>query len=179
MERPKVDPGASPPSVAASIPPLPPPHTRVGVGGVLVREGRVLVKRAVYRSRFTIPSGYVEPGETLESALVREFVEETGVTVRVGRLLLTRHKVVRAGESDVFFAFALEHLAGEPTARPPEIAEVREVPVAKALEAPWISELSRMAIRLARHEAAAWPRSAWKGGEAPGLASETYHLESL
>lgn len=170
--------GAPVPSVASSaIPPLAPPHTRVGVGGVLIRGGRALVNRAVYRTRFTIPSGYVEPGETLESALVREIEEETGVAVTVGRLLLTRHKVLRETESDVYFAFAVDHLSGEPTARPPEIAEVREVPVEEAVEAQWISELSRMAIRLAARSDGAWPRSAWKGGEAPGLASEAFHPE--
>ena len=142
---------------------------------MLIRDGRVLVNRAVYRRRFTIPSGYVDRGETLEAALAREIEEETGLTVRVGRLLLTRHKVVRETESDVYFAFALEHLAGEPVARPPEIAEVREVEVRTAVEAPWISELSRMAIRLAGAGDRGWPRSSWKGGEAPGLASETYH----
>ena len=157
------------------FPTLPPPHTRIGVGGVLIRDGRVLVNRAVYRTRFTIPSGYVDPGETLEAAVVRELEEETGVTVRVGRLLLTRHKVVRETESDVYFAFAVEHRSGEATARPPEIAEVRQIPVEEAVQAVWISELSRMAIRLAARSGPGWPRSAWKGGEAPGLASETYH----
>jgi ADP-ribose pyrophosphatase YjhB (NUDIX family) len=160
------------------MPPLPAPHTRLGVGGVLIRSGRVLVNRAVYRERFTIPSGFVDRGETLEAALVRELEEETGVTVRVGRLLLTRHKVVSAAESDVYFAFALEHLAGEPSARPPEIAEVREVPFAEAVAAPWIAELSRMAIRFAVEGGIGWPRSAWKGGEVPGLASEAYHPRS-
>jgi 8-oxo-dGTP pyrophosphatase MutT (NUDIX family) len=142
---------------------------------VLIRDGRVLVNRAVYRNRFTIPSGYVEPGESLEAALVREFEEETGVTVRVGPLLLTRHKVVSATESDVYFAFALEYVGGLPSARPPEIAEVREPPMAEAVGAPWISELSRMAIRLAAGTPDGWPRSPWKGGEVPGLASEAYH----
>jgi ADP-ribose pyrophosphatase YjhB (NUDIX family) len=157
------------------FPPLPPPHTRLGVGGVLIRRGRVLVNRAVYRDRFTIPSGYVERGETLQTALVREFVEETGVTARVGPLLLTRHKVVRAEESDVYFAFQLEHVEGEPVARPPEIAEVREVPIAEALEAVWISSLSRLAIRLGASGTGSWPLSEWDGGEVPGLASEAYH----
>jgi 8-oxo-dGTP diphosphatase len=143
----------------------------------LIRNGRALVNRAVYRSRFTVPSGYVEPGESLEQAVVREFEEETGVTVQVGRLLLTRHKVVREEESDVYFAFEVNHVAGEPVARPPEIAEVREVPVAEAIDAVWVAELSRMVIRLADSAVAAWPRSVWPGGEVPGLASETYHPE--
>ncbi len=160
---------------APSLPPLPPPHARLGVGGVLVRDGRVLVNRAVYRERFTIPSGYVEAGESLETALAREFREETGVTVRVGRLLLARHKVLTDWESDVYLAFALDHLAGEPTACPPEIAESREVPLVQALAAPWISELSRIAIRLASSPEEGWARSTWSASEAPGLASEAYH----
>lgn len=160
---------------APSLPPLPPPHTRVGVGGVLLRNGRALVNRAVYRTRFTIPSGYVDPGESLEAALVREWDEETGVTVRVGPLLLTRHKVIDEVQSDVYFAFALQYVAGEPVARPPEIAEVREVPVDEAVRATWISELSRIAIRLAVTSVVAWPRSDWKGGEAPGRSSEAFH----
>ena len=159
----------------AGLPPLPSPHTRLGVGGVLLRNGRALVNRAVYRHRFTIPSGYVERGESLGDALVREFEEETGVTVRVGRLLVTRHKVLTPEESDVYFAFAVDHIAGEPTARPPEIAEVREVTSVEAEAASWISELSRIAIRLAFAPATAWPRSEWKGGEMPGLSSEAYH----
>jgi ADP-ribose pyrophosphatase YjhB (NUDIX family) len=160
---------------AGSIPPLPPPHTRVGVGGVLIRQGRVLVNRAVYRDRFTLPSGYVESGEPLEVALVREFEEETGVVPRVGRLLLTRHKVIDPRQSDVYFAFALDHVSGEPVARPPEIAECREVPVEEAVAVPWISGLSRLAIRLAVDGPVGWPRSRWDGGEVPGTSTEAYH----
>ncbi len=160
-----------------SIPPLPAPHTRVGVGGVLVRDGRALVNRAVYRTRFTIPSGYVDPGESLEAALLREVEEEVGITVRVGRLLLARHNVVSDSESDVYFAFAVEHVAGEPVARPPEIAEVREVPIARAVREGWISELSRIAIRIAVESTRTWSRSPWKGGEVPGRVTEAYHGE--
>lgn len=139
-----------------------------------MRNGRVLVNRAVYRNRFTIPSGYVEPGETLERAVVREFEEETGVTTRVGRLIMTRHKVLRADASDVYFAFAVTHVAGEPAARPPEIAEIREVPLAEVADAAWISELSRLTIALATQSDRGWSRSLWNGGEVPGLATEAY-----
>jgi 8-oxo-dGTP diphosphatase len=162
-------------SGSGALGPLPPPHTRVGVGGVLLRHGAVLVNRAVYRERFTIPSGYVEPGETLEAGLRREFEEETGVSTCVGALLLTRHKVIGRAESDLYLAFAVEHLAGEPSAKPPEIAEARTVPIAEALQAPWISSLSRLAIRRAAARSGDWPRSSWDGGEVPGLATEAYH----
>jgi 8-oxo-dGTP diphosphatase len=160
--------------IGPPLPPLGPPHTRVGVGGALIRDGRVLVNRAFYRERFTLPGGFVDPGEGLERAIVREFEEETGVAVRVQRLLLVRHKVVGSDASDVYFAFGLEYLGGTAAARPPEIVEVREVPLPEALAAPWISELSRLAIRVAAQERAGWRRSAWTGGEVPGLVSEAY-----
>lgn len=161
-----------------SLPPLPPPHTRIGVGGVLLRDGRVLVNRAVYRTRFTIPSGYVEAGEGLEPALTREFEEETGMRVDVGPLLVARHKVVSATESDLYLAYLLVDRGGTPEARPPEIAEIRLPTVAEADSASWISELSRLAIRIGARRSGSWPRSAWPGGEVPGLRSETYHPDA-
>jgi 8-oxo-dGTP diphosphatase len=160
---------------SAPLSPLPPPHTRVGVGGVLIRNGRVLVNRAVYRSRFTIPSGYVDPGEGVETALVREFEEETGLRITVGPLLITRHKVIAAAESDVYFGFLVESASGTAEPRPPEIAELREPTVDEAIVAPWISELSRLTIRIATGPESGWARSDWSGGEVPGLRFEAFH----
>jgi mutator protein MutT len=57
---------------------------RVGVGAVMVHDGRVLLIRRgkePLRGRWVVPGGTVEPGETLQEALVREVREETGLTV--------------------------------------------------------------------------------------------------
>jgi len=57
----------------------------VGVGAVVVHEGRVLLIRRgqePLRGRWLVPGGTVEWGETLADALVREVQEETGLTVR-------------------------------------------------------------------------------------------------
>jgi 8-oxo-dGTP diphosphatase len=164
------------PMTGKPLPPLPPPHTRLGVGGVLIREGRALVNKAFYRPKFTVPSGYVDPGESAEVALAREFEEETGLEVRVGALLMTRHKVVSPEESDLYLAYAVEWVAGAPSARPPEIEEFREVPVAEAVEAAWISELSRRAIRLGAARAGPWPRADLLGRDQPGMLTEAYHV---
>jgi 8-oxo-dGTP diphosphatase len=67
---------------------------RLAVGAVIVdprSDGPhvVLARRAnpPQQGRWSLPGGRVERGETLERALVREILEECGLTVRVVRLL--------------------------------------------------------------------------------------------
>lgn len=62
----------------------------VGVGGVVIDEGRaLLVRRATEPAlgEWTIPGGLLELGETLFTAVERELQEETGLTVRVVELI--------------------------------------------------------------------------------------------
>jgi 8-oxo-dGTP diphosphatase len=58
--------------------------------GLLIRddEGRILLVKPTYKDGWDIPGGYVEPGESPAQAAAREAVEELGVAVPVGRLLI-------------------------------------------------------------------------------------------
>jgi len=49
-------------------------------------EGRVLIQRG-HHGGWSLPAGAIEPGEAPAQAVVREVYEETGLQVRVGRLL--------------------------------------------------------------------------------------------
>jgi 8-oxo-dGTP pyrophosphatase MutT (NUDIX family) len=49
-------------------------------GGVVVRDGEVLLISTAGGKRWQLPKGRLEPGETTEQAAVREVREETGVT---------------------------------------------------------------------------------------------------
>ena len=67
-------------------------QVRVRVGGILLREGALLL--AAHRGLLPVDELFWSPpgggwtfGEGLKTALVREFREETGLTVRVGRFL--------------------------------------------------------------------------------------------
>lgn len=56
----------------------------VGVGAVIVQDGRVLLVqrgREPMRGKWTIPGGLIEVGEMLHEAVVRETREETGLEV--------------------------------------------------------------------------------------------------
>ena len=60
-------------------------------GGVVVRDGKVLL---VHRPRYddwTLPKGKLDPGETSEDAALREVEEETGVRCSLGRELPSTH----------------------------------------------------------------------------------------
>jgi len=55
--------------------------------GVLVRNGKLLVQRD--GDEYAIPGGHVKIGETTVDGLIREYREETGAEILVGRLLWT------------------------------------------------------------------------------------------
>jgi ADP-ribose pyrophosphatase YjhB (NUDIX family) len=90
------------------------------VGAVIVHEGRVvLIQRGKepLRGRWVIPGGTVELGETLEDAVVREVLEETGLTVRPLGIVLVFDRILR-DESGVRYHYVIidyrcEYLAGE------------------------------------------------------------------
>ena len=57
--------------------------------GVLVRDGKLLVQRDRDGSEYALPGGHVKIGETTVDGLVREYKEETGADIKVGKLLWT------------------------------------------------------------------------------------------
>jgi 8-oxo-dGTP diphosphatase len=50
-------------------------------GGVIVRDGKLLVTRSKGKSFFVAPGGKLEAGETARQALVRELKEELNIVV--------------------------------------------------------------------------------------------------
>ena len=61
-----------------------PPHTKVGVGVIVVREGRVLLgeRRGSHGAgTWALPGGNLDFGESVAQCAARELQEETGLTL--------------------------------------------------------------------------------------------------
>ena len=87
-----------------------PDRPYVGIGGIIVHEGRVvLVKRRFepLAGQWSIPGGAVETGETLEACLIREMTEETGFVVEVGPVVEVLDRITRDEEGRVLYHFVL------------------------------------------------------------------------
>jgi len=79
---------------------------KVAVGVLAERRGRLLLVRRNHEphlGEWSFPSGYVDAGEALEEAAVRETKEETGLDVRLGELV---GAYSTAGERVIFLAYA-------------------------------------------------------------------------
>ena len=70
--------------------PEPPLAPVVAVGGIAVVGGALLMVRRAHppgAGRWAVPGGRVEPGESVTTAVERELLEETALTVRCGALI--------------------------------------------------------------------------------------------
>jgi len=73
----------------------------LGVGAVIVDQGRVLLVRRgnePMKGHWTLPGGLLELGEPLTGGVVREVREETGLTVEPVELVELLDRIHREGE---------------------------------------------------------------------------------
>ncbi|MGH9348972.1 MAG: NUDIX hydrolase [Vicinamibacterales bacterium] len=82
----------------------------VGVGAVIVHEGRVVLIRRRYEplaGQWSLPGGTLELGETLEAGTAREMFEETGLEVAIGPVIEVFDRIMLDDARRVRYHFVL------------------------------------------------------------------------
>lgn len=91
----------------------------IGVGGAVVRDGKLLLVRRASRhgrGNWQLPGGFIEPDETMEQAVVREVQEEAGVLAAVEAVLGLRSRYDPENGNGVYVILLLKSISGEPVA---------------------------------------------------------------
>jgi 8-oxo-dGTP diphosphatase len=82
----------------------------VGVGGVIISEGRALLVRRgspPLEGQWSIPGGMLESGETLVLGVRRELLEETGIEVKVLELIEVFERINLDGEGKARYHYVV------------------------------------------------------------------------
>jgi mutator protein MutT len=108
----------------------------VGVGGIVICDGRALLARRgqpPLEGQWSIPGGMLETGETILEGVRRELKEETGLDVRVGELIEVFERITLDQDGKTHYHYVVldyfcEILKGEACASSDatEIAWVKE-----------------------------------------------------
>jgi 8-oxo-dGTP diphosphatase len=87
-----------------------PAHPVVGVGAVVVRDGKALVIKRAHEPRkgeWSLPGGLLELGESLQDAVRREIKEETSLDIDVGPIIETFDRVHRDDHGKIRYHFVI------------------------------------------------------------------------
>ena len=94
------------------------PRMSVSVGAVVLRDNKILFVRQTYgklKGQWSLPTGFVDPGETPDMAALRETREEAGIIAGMDGLLGICN-VDWEGEPQIYVVFLCHHIDGEPLA---------------------------------------------------------------
>jgi 8-oxo-dGTP diphosphatase len=116
----------------------------VGVGVVIIREGRALLVRRnsePLKGEWSVPGGMLELGEKLRDGAAREALEETGLVVEVGEVLDVFDSIFPDADGQVQYHYVLIDFLGRPISG-------EAVAASDVSEVKWVSEADLATMNL-------------------------------
>lgn len=137
-----------------SEPNLPPAcHTNLGVGALVFnRKNQMLAisEKHYEYPHWKLPGGYVEKGEDIVDAAIREVKEETGVDVSFLSLITLRHSHnMMYGNSDIYLLLMMNAISDEITLSQREVKDCKWMDIKEYTTHPHVHEFNRLIVRKA------------------------------
>ncbi len=142
------------------------------VTGVVIKDGKVLLARHTYgggAGKLIVPGGYMEFGEDPRDTVIREYLEETGVTVEPGNII-----GIRFNTKDWYVAFRAEYVSGEARSDGDENSEVLWIDVEEALKREDVPDMTKKLIAAALSDKEGFAKIPYESRHQP---SSFYGLE--
>lgn len=130
----------------------------IAAGGFVRKGNKILLVQVTYganKGLWMLPGGYLEPGESLEAAAIREVKEETGLDATAGRIIAIRDGVRlknKAIETNLYIIFEMAVAGGTPMADGSEISRVAYREIEEVLQADDVIALSKEVIKSSFYE---------------------------
>lgn len=126
----------------------------ISAGGVCFRNDEVLLVKIEYgpnSGMWMIPGGFVEIGESIEDAAIREVREETGLETEIVRMISLRSGTQERKEgiqTSLYIVFEVMYKSGIVKKDGHEISDVRYWSIDEVMDSDQIIDLSKEIIKV-------------------------------
>lgn len=125
------------------------PKLNIGVGGVILKNGLkiLLIKRKSNPKVWTIPSGYMEIGETIYKTITREAKEEANINIKPKGIIGIRQRLSGKEGNNSWIIVIADYRSGKASPDNNEVIEAKFILLSEAQKGA-VTPVTKRIIRL-------------------------------